>query len=322
MERSVQGSVRELVQWLKQHGWSGYRRLVCLGRQARLRYAAQVTAQRLPSNLGAFFRANRAATHGRRHGQRPVPLRLALTLGLPVVTTLLLMHVASDVQVARASGGCNWYRVQPGDTLSAIGARYGVSVQTLAATNQIPNPDLILVGQRLCIPTSDATPGGGDTPSPQPGPVSGAPAFVGLALPYAQRAHQQNGWPVSLILAQWGLEQGWKAPGYTGYNWGNVAALPGEPTVGGIQAWGSPAAFAYAKTPEDGLRYYLRVSALAYYAAVAPAATSGGVDAAARALGRSPWDAGHYTNHGDPGSSLINILRTYNLYQYDHSYSR
>ncbi len=154
--------------------------------------------------------------------------------------------------------------------------------------------------------------------STPPGPVSGPSAFIGVALPYAVRAHEQSGWPVSLVLAQWGLEQGWKTPGYTGYNWGNVAALPGEPTVGGVQKWGSPPAFAYAKTPEDGLRYYVRVAHLGYYTSVAPAAHSGGADAAARALGRSPWDAGHYTNHGDPGSSLINLMHTYNLYQYDH----
>jgi murein DD-endopeptidase MepM/ murein hydrolase activator NlpD len=234
-------------------------------------------------------------------------------LGLPAMTTLLLLHMAVVSPVARASG-CAWYRVQPGDTLSALGASYGVSVKEIAASNHISNPNLIFVGQQLCIPTSGATVDG--NPASNPAPVSGQQAFTALTLPYAERAHQRTGWPVSLILAQWGLEQGWKAPGYTGYNWGNVAALPGEPTVGGIHTWGSPAAFAYAHTPEDGLRYYLHVAALGYYSAVAPAAT-GGADAAARALGRSPWDAAHYTSHGDPGSALINQMRTYNLYQYD-----
>ncbi|HEX8036414.1 MAG TPA: hypothetical protein VF510_21330, partial [Ktedonobacterales bacterium] len=90
-----------------------------------------------------------------------------------------------------------------------------------------------------------------------------------------------------------------------------------EPTVNGIAVPGSPAAFAYARTPQDGTRIYVRVARLGYYSAVAPAATSGGVDAAARALGRSPWDAGHYTDHRDPGSSLLSILRVYNLYWYD-----
>ncbi len=100
--------------------------------------------------------------------------------------------------------------------------------------------------------------------------------------------------------------------------WGNVAALPGEPTVNGIAVPGSPAAFAYAKSPEDGLRYYLRVAHLAYYQRVAPAGAANGPDAAARALGASPWDAGHYTDSGNPGSSLLSIMRVYNLYWYDH----
>jgi hypothetical protein len=60
----------------------------------------------------------------------------------------------------------------------------------------------------------------------------------------------------------------------------------------------------------------LRVSKLSYYSKVAPAAGSG-ADAAARALGRSPWDAAHYTNTGSPGSSLINVMRAFNLYLYD-----
>lgn len=44
------------------------------------------------------------------------------------------------------------YTVKAGDTLSAIGLRYGVSVGALAAQNKIPNPDLIRVGQVLQIP--------------------------------------------------------------------------------------------------------------------------------------------------------------------------
>jgi len=46
------------------------------------------------------------------------------------------------------------YTVQPGDTLSALAARYGTSVEAIVAANELPNPDLILVGQRLRIPIS------------------------------------------------------------------------------------------------------------------------------------------------------------------------
>ena len=119
-----------------------------------------------------------------------------------------------------------------------------------------------------------------------------------------------------MILAQWGLEQGWETPRFTGYNWGNCGAVPDEPSVPGTSAPGSPDAFAYAPGPEDGLRIYLHVAHLDYYTAVAPAAQNG-PDAAARALGESPWDAGHYTDHDDPGSSLVAIMQDFNLYQYD-----
>jgi LysM repeat protein len=53
--------------------------------------------------------------------------------------------------------------VQPGETLTAIANRYGVSVWTLVQTNNIANPSLILPGQTLVIPQS-----GGTVPVPTP----------------------------------------------------------------------------------------------------------------------------------------------------------
>lgn len=215
---------------------------------------------------------------------------------------------ASAQSASQQASKCTWYTVVSGDTLSGISAQRGVSVETLVTANQLADPNLILTGQVLCIPAGNN--------AEQSAAVHGEEAFVQYALPYARRAHADTGWPVSLILAQWGLEQGWETPRFTGYNWGNCGAYPGEPTVPGTSAPGSPAAFAYAPGPEDGLRIYLHVAHLSYYAAIAPAAQNG-PDAAARALGASPWDAGHYTDHGDPGSSLIAIMQDFNLYQYD-----
>jgi len=54
--------------------------------------------------------------------------------------------------VAEASGYT--YVVVPGDNLSRIAAYYGVSVQALAAANNIWNPSLIYVGQVLTIPST------------------------------------------------------------------------------------------------------------------------------------------------------------------------
>lgn len=50
------------------------------------------------------------------------------------------------------------YIVIRGDTLAAIGQRFGVSATSLAAANGLANPNLIYAGQRLIIPRSDAAP--------------------------------------------------------------------------------------------------------------------------------------------------------------------
>lgn len=49
------------------------------------------------------------------------------------------------------------YTVQKGDTLSAIGKKYGVSYQDIAKANNIKNPDLIYAGATLNIPTAGSS---------------------------------------------------------------------------------------------------------------------------------------------------------------------
>ncbi len=46
------------------------------------------------------------------------------------------------------------HRVQPGETLDAIARRYGTTRQELIATNRLNNPNRILVGQRITIPST------------------------------------------------------------------------------------------------------------------------------------------------------------------------
>ena len=48
------------------------------------------------------------------------------------------------------------HTVQDGETLSGIALRYGVSVQVLADTNGISDPDMIRIGQTLTIPTGSS----------------------------------------------------------------------------------------------------------------------------------------------------------------------
>lgn len=75
-------------------------------------------------------------------------------------------------------GSQSTYTVKPGDTLSAIAARFGTTISAIAQANNIVNINLIFVGQVLVIPAGGVVPPvpttvpPGPTAAP-PGPVSG-----------------------------------------------------------------------------------------------------------------------------------------------------
>jgi len=46
------------------------------------------------------------------------------------------------------------YIVQPGDTLSGIALKYNTTVDAIQKANNIQNPNLISVGQKLVVPRS------------------------------------------------------------------------------------------------------------------------------------------------------------------------
>ena len=247
---------------------------------------------------------------------------IATLLGMGVYMALerpdgTLASLSSPAQLAN----CGWYEVQAGDTLKSIARAKGVGVSEIAQANGIYDVKDPPVGQRLCLPDSSGVAQAAPSvpfASQTDGPViQGEPAYVRFVLPYAKRAHDATGWPVSMILAQWGLEQGWQTPTFTGYNFGNCGGLVGEPFIPGTAVPGSPSTFAYADSPEDGLRFYIHVAHLGYYTEIAPAAKTGGPVAAAKALGASPWDAGHYMHDNSPGSALIALMQQYNLQQFD-----
>ena len=195
----------------------------------------------------------------------------------------------------------------------------------MAEANHLKSYGALHPGQRLCIPLAAAyllpaqkTRWSRPTLIATGPSVNGPTQFIQFALPYAESAHQQTGWPVSMILAQWALEHGWTVPGFTGYNWGNVGALPGVPHC--RERWSAGSAGATSPMPprrRTASTTTWRSPACPFTAQVAPAARSGGPNAAARALGASPWDAAHYTGDGNPGSSLITIMSDFNLYRYD-----
>lgn len=83
-------------------------------------------------------------------------------------------------QPAPTTGGGR-YTVRPGDTLSAIGARFGVSYQAIAQANGIANPNRIYAGQQLTIPgRGGSNPTPAPTPSPTPSPTPGGGSVSGI----------------------------------------------------------------------------------------------------------------------------------------------
>lgn len=80
----------------------------------------------------------------------------------------VLADVLATAENPSASSGT--YTVEPGDTLSAIAARFGTSVEAIAATNGIADPNLIYAGQVISIPSG--TVAVSVAPSPPPAPVT------------------------------------------------------------------------------------------------------------------------------------------------------
>lgn len=102
--------------------------------------------------------------------------RVMVVVAIVMVLTLALSAGTASAGSPGWGGGYGWeagygggqqvYIVRPGDTLSAIAFRFGVSPFEVARVNGIFNPNLIFSGQCLVIP-AHYRPG----PGPMPGPV-------------------------------------------------------------------------------------------------------------------------------------------------------
>ena len=70
------------------------------------------------------------------------------------VGQVLLVPVSPAPPAAEAAGGTEAYIVAPGDSLSVLARRFGVSLDALARVNGLHDRSALEVGQRLRIPAS------------------------------------------------------------------------------------------------------------------------------------------------------------------------
>jgi LysM repeat protein len=102
----------------------------------------------------------------------PSRVRAALLWALFASALLLLAGCAGDdgsdanEATATPTPQPDTYTVVAGDTLANIAAQFGVSVAELVVENEIPDPDLIEVGQVLVLPSDELIVAAGPPPPP------------------------------------------------------------------------------------------------------------------------------------------------------------
>jgi hypothetical protein len=193
------------------------------------------------------------------------------------------------------------YIVQAGDTLSSIATRFGCSLDSLVQANQITNPNLLQVGQKLEIPTIQAEVGPDILLLPDSEFVN-SPAYVnfniaafcgkqgGYLIDYGERvdgqflsgpeivalvAHQFSVGP-RLLLAIVEVETGWvtnPSPSSQAFSYALLAQMADQLNQGyydwrgrgvTVITWGDGSVTRYAPTlnaATAGLQYYFSLHA-------------------------------------------------------------
>jgi hypothetical protein len=226
------------------------------------------------------------------------------------------------------------YTVVPGDTLERLAQRFLGNEERwpeifAANRNAIKNPNLIYPGQVFRIPSADVT--AVDPPIPrQPPSAPDSPAlarwrggrlsprnFVQLLGPVAREVARRTGVPASVTLAQAALETGWGRStigdarnlfGIKGTGPAGSTTVPTREHLGGRDVT-VRAAFRRYHTWEQSIEDH---AALLKGRRYRRAFSATHPDGFARAIAA----AGYAT---DPAyaTSLIRLMRTHNLYQWD-----
>ena len=79
-----------------------------------------------------------------------IPLATQITVSVTATPNILTVTPTQTPTVSPTPDGT--YTVQAGETLGEIAAKFGMPYGYLADVNNIPNPNLIYVGQVLTIP--------------------------------------------------------------------------------------------------------------------------------------------------------------------------
>jgi soluble lytic murein transglycosylase-like protein len=100
------------------------------------------------------------------------------------------------------SPGVRAHVVAPGETLTAIAARYGTSVRAIVDLNDIRDPNHVQIGRKLRIPDAPA-------PTGLPARLLASPARLAL-IPHFTRWADANGIDPALVMAVAWQESGWQ----------------------------------------------------------------------------------------------------------------
>ena len=105
---------------------------------------------------------------------------------------ILFLFSAQPLEAAPRAEGTIIHVVEPGENLTVIAARYGTTVDAIVQANDIVNPNLIYVGQRLIIPS------GGQQPSELPRQATVHVVRSGEYLSQIARLYETSVWALAV----------------------------------------------------------------------------------------------------------------------------
>ncbi len=130
---------------------AGLLSLVMLGLVASVPSAMSAVPEALEPTIYVVSWGDTLSSIARRYGTSVSAITQANQLSNPDwIYVGQRLTIPGTTSPAPANSGV--YVVQRGDTLSAIAARRGTTVQRLVQLNGLTNPNLIIVGQRLAVP--------------------------------------------------------------------------------------------------------------------------------------------------------------------------